>query len=150
LIVNRPSCLMELTDLRGSKGPADGAKGFGGMSTSYLHHRHAPRRRREQGVMTLPLLAGGFVIAAATGFILHVLWPGWQGAPPAASMPALPITVAGVSFNVPPGAIRVATQRQPGAHDRIDLAFLWPSLQPPEAAPLSDMPTKGVPKGQSF
>src|SRR5262245_60151736 len=115
------------------------------MSTSYVQHRHAPRRRREQGLMALPLLVGGAAVAAATVFILHVLWPGWQGPPLGASAPALPITVAGVGFNVPPAAIRVATQRQPGAHERIDLVFLWPSLQPPEATPLPNVPIKGMP-----
>ena len=50
--------------------------------------------------------------------------------------PAVPITVAGVLFNVPPAAIRVAVQRQPGPHDRVDLAFLWPSLAAaPQPAP---------------
>jgi hypothetical protein len=36
-----------------------------------------------------------------------------------------------VLFNVPQAAIRAAVQRQPGAHERIDLVFLWPSLAPP-------------------
>jgi hypothetical protein len=62
----------------------------------------------------------------------------------------LPVTIAGVSFNVPPAAIRVAMQRQPGAHERIDLAFLWPSLLPPDATPLRNVPTKGLAKAQSF
>jgi hypothetical protein len=44
----------------------------------------------------------------------------------------LPVTVAGVAFNLPPGAIRVPVQRRPGAHERVDLAFLWPSLEPPD------------------
>jgi len=32
---------------------------------------------------------------------------------------------------VPPGAIRATVERHSGAHERIDLAFLWPSLLPP-------------------
>jgi hypothetical protein len=43
------------------------------------------------------------------------------------------VTVAGTLFNVPPAAIRAAVQRHPGAHERIDLVFLWPSLAPPTA-----------------
>jgi hypothetical protein len=121
------------------------------MSTSYVHHRHAPRHRRRHGrLLALPLAAAGTAVAAATGFILHVLWPGWQGPPLGPNAPALPVTVAGVAFNVPPAAIRVPIQRQPGAHERIDLGFLWPSLQPPEAAPLPNVPTKGLPKAQPF
>jgi hypothetical protein len=40
--------------------------------------------------------------------------------------------VAGVAFNLPPAAIRVPVQRRPGAQERVDLAFLWPSLEPPD------------------
>ena len=47
--------------------------------------------------------------------------------------PAIPVTVAGVLFDVPPAAIREAVQRHPGQHERIDLAFEWPSLTPPNA-----------------
>src|SRR5262249_25004739 len=42
--------------------------------------------------------------------------------------------VGGLAFNLPPAAIRVAAQRRPGAHARVDLVFLWPLLQPPNAA----------------
>ena len=38
-----------------------------------------------------------------------------------------------MTFNVPPAAIRVPVQRRPGAHERVDLAFVWPSLEPPNA-----------------
>lgn len=121
------------------------------MSTSYVHHRHAPRHRKQHGrLLAWPLLTAGIAAAGAAGFILHVLWPGWQGPPLGPNAPALPVTVAGAAFNVPPAAIRVPMQRQPGAHERIDLAFLWPSLQPPEAGPLPNVPVKGMPKAQSF
>jgi hypothetical protein len=121
------------------------------MSTSYAHRGYAPRPRKQQSrLLALPLLVVGVAVAAATGFILHVLWPGWQGPPLGPNAPALPVTVAGVAFNVPPAAIRVSMQRQPGAHERIDLAFLWPSLQPPEGTPLPNIPTKGMPKAQSL
>ena len=52
-------------------------------------------------------------------------------------------SVGGVTFNVPPAAIRVPVQRQPGAQARIDLTFLWPSLTPPDPAikpPPTDAP----------
>jgi hypothetical protein len=66
-------------------------------------------------------------------YVVYVLWPRWPGPPVGADAPALPITIAGVTFNVPPAAIRVPVQRRPGAQERLDLAFLWPSLDPPDA-----------------
>jgi len=122
------------------------------MSTSYVHQRYAPphQRKRHSRLLALPLLAVGVVVTAATGFILSVLWPGWPGTPVGPNAPALPVTVAGVAFNVPPGAVRVPLQRQPGAHERLDLTFLWPSLQPPDGTPLPNVPTKGLPKAQPF
>ena len=122
------------------------------MSTSYVHQRYAPRKQRKRHgrLLALPLIAVGVVVAAATGFILSVLWPGWPGASVAPNAPALPVTVAGVAFNVPPAAIRVPIQRQPGAQERLDLTFLWPSLQPPDGTPLPNVPTKGLPKAQPF
>ena len=72
---------------------------------------------------------------AAVAYIVYVLWPRWPGAPVALDAPALPITIAGVAFNVPPAAIRMPVQRRPGAQERIDLAFMWPSLKPADTAP---------------
>lgn len=89
---------------------------------------HAPRSR-PRGLI---LLAFAGIIAMALGgaaYVAYVLWPRW----PTVSLdsPPLPITVGGVTFNVPPAAIRTPVQRRPGAQERVDLAFLWPSLQPP-------------------
>jgi hypothetical protein len=119
------------------------------MSTSYVHHQQ--RHRAPHGpLLTLPLIAAAVAIAGAITFIVHVLWPAWQGPPLGPDAPALPVTVGGVAFNVSPAAIRAPIQRQPGAHERLDLAFLWPSLQPPDGTPLPNVPTKGLPKQQSF
>ena len=56
--------------------------------------------------------------------------------------PSLPIIVAGVYFNIEPAAIRMPVQRRPGTQERIDLAYLWPSLTPPDPAL---RPTLGAP-----
>jgi hypothetical protein len=69
--------------------------------------------------------------AGATAFISYALWPTWPSDPVALDAPALPITVAGVLFELPPAAIRETVQRHPGQHERVDLAFAWPSLGPP-------------------
>jgi hypothetical protein len=96
----------------------------------------------------LPLIVLGVLAAAALGYIGYVLWPRWPGPPIETNSPALPITIAGVAFNVPPGAIRVPVQRQAGAQERLDLAFLWPSLEPPAQTPVPAIPTKGLPRLQ--
>ncbi|HEU5277261.1 MAG TPA: hypothetical protein VFU97_26630 [Xanthobacteraceae bacterium] len=95
--------------------------------------------RPVEGRLTLGILALLVPAAAALAFVASALWPRWPEPPVAADAPALPVVVGGVSFKVPPGAIRVAIQRRPGAQERIDLVFLWPSLAPPppDAAPLS-------------
>lgn len=80
------------------------------------------------------VLAGAAVLmATAAAFISYILWPTWPKSDIPLDAPAVPVTVAGVLFNVPPAAIRAAVQRLPGAHERIDLVFLWPSLAPPAA-----------------
>jgi hypothetical protein len=90
-------------------------------------------------ILPLILLLGLAVVAAA--FVAFALWPRWPAVSVGPDAPALPITVAGVSFNVPPGAMRIPLQRHAGQHERVDLAFLWPSLVPPE--PLAE--TSGAP-----
>jgi len=93
----------------------------------------SPRTRRSaRGLFTSPFAAFVASVAAAVGFVAYVLWPTWPSAPAALDAPALPITVAGVLFQVPPAAIRATVQRHAGPHERIDLAFLWPSLEPPQ------------------
>ncbi|HTQ82872.1 MAG TPA: hypothetical protein VMI47_06340, partial [Pseudolabrys sp.] len=56
--------------------------------------------------------------------------------------PSLPITIAGVTFNIEPAAIRMTVQRRPGTQPRVDLDYLWPSLRPPDPA---NRPTVGAP-----
>src|SRR5579885_740369 len=91
-------------------------------------------KRKSGGVLLLPFAVMTGLIGLALGFVAYILWPTWPEMPVAIDAPALPITVAGVLFEVPPAAIRAAVQRQPGPHERIDLAFLWPSLTPPVGA----------------
>ncbi len=97
------------------------------MTAHAVPQSRVPRKSRS---LLVPLALLVVLIAAAATFVSYVLWPTWP-APPAVDAPAIPVTVAGVIFNVPPAAIRAAVQRHPGAHERIDLVFLWPSLAPP-------------------
>jgi hypothetical protein len=87
------------------------------------------------GLLLPPILLLLALMLAAVAYIVYVLWPRWPGAPVALDAPELPVTIGGVAFELPPTAIRVPVQRRPGAHERVDLAFMWPSLKPADAAP---------------
>jgi hypothetical protein len=101
--------------------------------------RPLPRRRNRLSPM-LPLFAFGTLALMAMLYIGYVLWPRWPGAEVDPNAPALPVLIAGVTFNVPPAAVRVAVQRRPGSHERIDLAYLWPSLEPAGAKVKASVP----------
>jgi hypothetical protein len=92
------------------------------------------RRRASHGVLIRALVILLPLIFGATAFIAFILWPRWPEPQIASDAPSLPITIAQVAFNVPPAAMRVPLQRRAGAHDRVDLIFLWPSLEPPDPA----------------
>jgi len=103
-----------------------------------------PKKRGASIGLVFALAALVILIVVAAAFVALVLWPRWPAATLAPDTPALPITVGGVLFNVPPGAIRVTLQRRPGAQERLDLAFLWPALEPPDPnarpAPTENLP----------
>jgi hypothetical protein len=105
---------------------------------------HTAGRMRRRARRVSAGLAAGIVFAAALvlvaiGYVGFVLWPRHLGEAPA-DTPAIPVTVAGVAFNVPSAAIRQPVQRRSGAQARLDLVFLWPSLQPPGSAAHPDRP----------
>ena len=91
----------------------------------------AGQHRHSRGIVrrTLVWLSILAMVALAGAPIAYMLWP--QAKPVAPDAPSLPIAIAGVAFNVPPAAIRFKMQRRAGPQSRIDLAFLWPSLEPP-------------------
>ncbi len=100
--------------------------------TDFAGHRPKAAARRGSAMgLAFAIVALAVVIVAAAAFVALVLWPRFPATTAAPDTPALPVTVGGVLFNVPPNAIRVAMQRRPGAQERLDLAFLWPSLAPP-------------------
>ena len=111
---------------------------------AYLAQQRRAQRKRQAGhnplAAPLMVLAGVTVIAAC--YVAYVLWPRWPEAPVALDAPSLPIVVSGVNFNIEPAAIRVAIERRPGTQQRVDLAYLWPSLTPPDPAA---KPTVGAP-----
>jgi hypothetical protein len=91
------------------------------------------RRRKGLGIWgRIFMLTAGLIVTGLAGApAAYMLWPAPRPVSPDA--PSLPVSVGGVSFNVPPGAIRFKVQRKPGMHPRIDMMFMWPSLMPPDA-----------------
>jgi len=88
-------------------------------------------RIRSAGGMWLALGVPA-VLVVLVGCVAFILWPRWPGPAATPDAPSLPITIGGYVFNVPPAAIRVPLQRHAGPQERIDLAFLWPELTPPD------------------
>jgi hypothetical protein len=100
---------------------------------AYAHASRA-RRRRAHNPLAAPVAVFVAAIAIAVSYVAYVLWPRWPEVPVNLDSPALPIIVAGTSFTIEPAAIRMRVQRHPGTHERIDLAYVWPTLTPPDPA----------------
>jgi hypothetical protein len=96
------------------------------------------RRERGHGPLFAPLLVLVAIGGLAAAYVTYALWPRWPGAPVSLTAPALPIVIGGEMFNIEPAAIRQAVQRKAGTQERIDLAYLWPSLVPAELAAKDD------------
>ena len=97
---------------------------------------HTTRRGRRRGHSPLaaPLIVLLIAGAVAATYVGYLLWPRWPDAPVALDAPALPIVVSGTAFNIEPAAIRMRVQRHPGTQARVDLAYVWPTLAPPDPA----------------
>src|SRR5262245_58485464 len=110
------------------------------LTTLAQERQRSVRRtvKRRRGTGRSPLLAPVMVFAAAVAFaavyVTYVLWPRWPETSVVLDAPSLPIVVSGTAFNVEPAAIRMRVQRRPGAHERVDLSYLWPRLVPPDPA----------------
>jgi hypothetical protein len=114
-------------------GPDDSERLMSVMSHTQDRTVRKTRPRRGAAGLVAGITLGSAVLLAAIAYVAFVLWPRHLSeVPPDA--PSVPITVAGVVFNVPPAAIRQQVQRRSGAQDRVDLVFMWPSLEPPDAA----------------
>lgn len=96
---------------------------------STISHRG---RRAFAHAHLVPILLGGAFAAAALAFVAYLLWPTWTAQ--SAGLPdRLPVSVGGALFNVPTASIRMKIQRHSGPQERVDLSFLYPSLEAPEA-----------------
>jgi hypothetical protein len=101
-------------------------------------------------LLAIPVVLILALAAVTLLYVIYVLWPRWPEPPVSPDAPSLPITVGGVTFSVPPAAIRVAVQRRAGAQERIDLAYLWPSLTPPDPATKAGQTAPATPGDRLF
>ena len=96
-----------------------------------LTRAYPVRPGRRAGLLALFALFFAGVAALAVASIVYLMQPRWTQPP--VDAPPLPIVIAGVVFNVPPAAIRIPLQRRAGPQERIDLAYRWPDLTPPDS-----------------
>ncbi|WP_354225940.1 hypothetical protein [Bradyrhizobium sp. F1.4.3] len=89
----------------------------------------SPRTRTRAHL--IPVVLGGVFAASAIALVACLLWPTWSTG--GANAPdKLPVSVGGTLFNVPTSAVRMKIQRHTGPQERIDVDFLYPSLEPPD------------------
>ena len=79
----------------------------------------------------IPILLAGSIAASAIGLVAYLLWPTWE-IDVAAGPARLPVSIGATLFNVPTASIRMKIQHRSGPQERIDLSFMFPSLEPPE------------------
>jgi hypothetical protein len=78
----------------------------------------------------VPIALGSAAAVGAIALVAYLLWPTWSTG--GTNDPVkLPVSVGGTLFNLPTSAIRMKIQRHTGPQERIDLDFLYPSLEPP-------------------
>jgi hypothetical protein len=94
----------------------------------------APPRSRNarKRAHLVPIALGSAFAAGAIALVAYLLWPTW-GVGGSNGPARLPVSIGGTLFNVPMAAIRMKIQRHSGPQERIDIDFLYPSLEPPGA-----------------
>lgn len=97
------------------------------------------QRLRRRGVLALFAVFFTGTVGITVALMAFLLAPRWSDASVATASPPLPIVIGGQIFNVPPAAIRIPMQRRSGPQERIDVAYLWPELLPPDPlAPIAE------------
>jgi hypothetical protein len=101
------------------------------MTFSTVQHIARGWRERSRSHM-IPILLAGVITSGAIALVAYLLWPTW-GADASSSPARLPVSIGATLFNVPTMAIRMKIQRHSGPQERVDLSFVFPSLEPPDA-----------------
>jgi hypothetical protein len=115
-----------------------------------MAHYSIVRGKKGHSPVFAPVVVFLAVIVLSASYIGYVLWPSWPGSPVSLQSPALPVVIGGTMFNIEPAAIRRPLQRRPGTQERVDLAYLWPSLVPPDPAAKPDINAPADPNERLF
>ena len=76
-------------------------------------------------------MASGAIATGAVALVTYLLWPTW--ASDTSNNPGrLPVSIGTTLFNVPVPAFRRKVQKHSGPQERVDLSFLYPSLEAPD------------------
>jgi hypothetical protein len=113
---------------------------------STAQHIARDTRKDPRGHMVLIAVAATLTVGAIA-LVAYLLWPTW-GAGAATGPERLPVSVGTTLFNVPTSAVRRKIQRHSGPQERVDLSFVFPSLEAPEAPRhvSADMVEEGTPQ----
>ena len=98
---------------------------------STAQHIARDTRKDPRGHMVLIVVSATLTVGAIA-LVAYLLWPTWN-MDGSRGPERLPVSVGGTLFNVPTAAIRMKIQRHSGPQERVDLSFVYPSLDPPEA-----------------
>ncbi|SIO46821.1 hypothetical protein SAMN05443247_05782 [Bradyrhizobium erythrophlei] len=98
---------------------------------STAQHIARDTRKDPRGHM-IPIMVAGTITIGAIALVAFLLWPTW-GSDPSSGPARLPVSIGATLFNVPTTAVRMKIQRHSGPQERVDLGFMFPSLEPPEA-----------------
>jgi hypothetical protein len=96
-----------------------------------LNRPRARRQQRRRGHLA-PMAVGLLIAASATALVAYLLWPTWQSRA-AGSPDRIPVSVGDTLFNVPAPAFRRKVQKHSGPQERVDLSYLYPSLDASDA-----------------
>jgi hypothetical protein len=94
------------------------------------HPTTRPRRKRRHSNL-VPSLFGLGLAAPAVAVVAYLLWPTWQSQKPG-DPDRIPVSVGSTLFNVPTHAFRHKVQKHSGPQERVDLSYVYPSLDASE------------------
>ena len=98
------------------------------MSLLYPTQSRPRPYRRSRRKPVAPILIGSLIAVAAIAAVAYLLWPTWQSRN-AGDPDRIPVSVGASLFNVPTGAFRRKVQKHSGPQERVDLSYLYPSLE---------------------